>query len=407
MITLLDLKELSTRAKAVVANAREKMLAPESVKRAPLFSVTDVEEAVGLSASRVRTLLRTSSDAQGKLPQGRTKQEIEATEEAGETLDGRGQKKFFTVEEYHRILRCLIPSRFKPAGMPGVIAPVVNFKGGVAKSTSAACIAQALSCLGHKVCVLDLDPQGSLTNLFGYLQILDVRGEQTAYSVLAGDSQTLKPCIRKTYWPGIDIVPSAPQLQVVESNFKRDLEKHGTDVLARLSRPLKELQQEYDFIIIDTPPSLNNLTLHALLNADGVLMPLPPSNLDLASASQFWDLFLESCQMLGITDDNAPVFRFLRIFSTKTEEKTRSCRNVLSWIKDSYGSYCSAVRVPKSAAVTNASDAFGTVFDVPVDTSIKKGSSQQIVRSMYLELANEIYIEANEIWRPTTQAASN
>mgnify|MGYP001436834980 FL=1 len=120
MITLLDLKELSTRAKAVVANAREKMLAPESVKRAPLFSVTDVEEAVGLSASRVRTLLRTSSDAQGKLPQGRTKQEIEATEEAGETLDGRGQKKFFTVEEYHRILRCLIPSRFKPAGMPGL-----------------------------------------------------------------------------------------------------------------------------------------------------------------------------------------------------------------------------------------------------------------------------------------------
>lgn len=395
-ITLRDLKQLSARAKAVVADAREQMLAPDSIKRAPVFSLSDVELATGKTLKQIRTALRSGEDDLGALPQGRTKDEV--ADKASE-LDGRGQKKYFTAEEFHRICRFMSPERFRSATAPGVVMTVCNFKGGVTKSTSAACIAQALSSLGYgRLLIVDLDPQGSLSNLFGFLQVLDVEPSQTALPVLSGEADSLKPSLRETYWPGIHIVPSCPALQIAEANFRGDIEQFGTAVMMRMASALKELRSEYDFIIFDTPPSLNNLTLHALMNSDGVIMPLPPSNLDLASASMFWDMFTDSFKALGVVDEDTEVFSFMRVFSPKME-KTRSCRNVLSWIKSTYGGYFSDVAIPKSAAVSNASDAFGTVFDGQVDSSLKRSPSHMAVKTAYMELSQELVTEAMELWK--------
>lgn len=404
MITLGFIKQLSMRAKSVVNDARANMLSPDAAKRQPYFSLTDVEEITGVPYVRLIKTLKTAVDEDGPLPQGYTKEELG---EAGAGLDGRGQKRFFTAVEHCRLIRYFSPELIRAKGAPGVVVAICNYKGGVTKSTSVACLAQALSTYGFgKVCLIDLDPQGSLTNIFGYMQILDVETSQTSFPVLNGTTNTLKPNVRSTYWPGIDIVPSDPGLQRVESTFRKDIETYGgMSVMSRMSAPLEQLREEYDFILIDTPPSLNNLTTHAILNCDGVVMPLPPSNLDLSSASKFWDLFIESCQELKIDSDEASLFHFLKVFPTKTEN-TRSSRTVLGWIKDTYGRYFLDILVPKSAAVATASDAFGTVFDTPVRGAGKKTASHDEVRKAYMDIANEIITEARDIWQSKSTASN-
>lgn len=404
MISLGFIKQLSMRAKSVVNDARSNMLSPDAAKRQPFFSLTDVEEITGVPYVRLIKMLKTAADAEGPLPQGYTKEELG---EAGSGLDGRGQKRFFTADQHCRLVRYFCPEVVRPKGVPGIVIAICNYKGGVTKSTSLACLAQALSTFGFaKVCVIDLDPQGSLTNIYGYMQILDVETSQTAFPVLNGETNTLMPNVRKTYWPGIDIVPSDPGLQRVESTFRKDIATYGSvSVMSRLSAPLDQLREEYDFILIDTPPSLNNLTTHAILNCDGVVMPLPPSNLDLSSASKFWDLFIESCRELKIVDDDAELFHFLKVFPTKTEN-TRSNRTVLGWIKDTYGRYFLDILVPKSAAVATASDAFGTVFDTPVRGAGKKTASHEEVRKAYMDIAKELITEARDIWQSKSNASN-
>lgn len=395
-INLQDLMNLSARAKAVIVEARESMLAPDVVKQFPIFSLSDVEAATNVPMTRIRSMLRNGKDEHGELPEGRTKHQLRDNPVG---LDGRGHKKYFTAPDFYRLCKFVAPERLRPAGALGVTITVCNYKGGVAKSTSAACLAQALATLGYgKVCLIDLDPQGSLTNLYGFLQVLDVEPDQTALPVLAGTSKNLKKNVRQTYWPGIDIVPSCPALQMAEANFRRDLEIHGHNVMYRMEDALRELREEYDFIIFDTPPSLNNLTLHALLNSGGVVMPLPPSNLDLSSASMFWDLFIGYVREAGITDVNTKLFDFIRVFAPKIEN-TRSCRNVLTWIKDTYGAYFNDVSIPKSAAVSTAADSFGTVFDSPIDTDQKRSLSHETVRQAYIDLAADLAGEATEIWK--------
>lgn len=402
MVSFNDLKQLSTRSKAVVAAARQTMLAPDTSKIQPFFSITDVELHSGIPAGRIRNILRHQKFDGMPLPSGRTK---EAIGQQADSLVGRGSKLFYTADEYSKIMHALNPERYRPKGANAVVLSVCNYKGGVTKSTSAVSLAQALSSVGHgRILVMDLDPQGSMTNLFGYSQTLDIESDMTTLPVLMGQEASLKSKVLKTYWPGTDLIPSDPALQSVESHFMRDIQENGLQAMLRLRKALVDLKLEYDFIIIDTPPSLNNLTTHALLNTDGVIMPLPPSNLDLCSASMFWDLFIETCARFGAEDHpDDPIFSFIKVFTPKVE-KTRSSQQVLLWIKETYSRYLSGVQVPKSAAVANAADSFSTVFDTPPKGSTYKRSiSHDIVRDAYIALAKEIEAEAIAIWNPSGQ----
>lgn len=410
-VRLADLTELSARTQRTVAEARTVNLAPDTVKRAPLFSLTDVELVTGVPIKKIRTVLQKHSDELGSLPQGRTKDQLDV-EVSQVGLDGRGQKRYYTPDEFHRVVKAVAPQQFRPAGQKTVVITLCNFKGGVTKSTSCACVAQALSSLGfEKILCIDLDPQGSLTNLFGMLQAFDVQDNMTALPILEGEVRSFKNCIRTTYWPGIDLIPSTPALHQAEYHFEQHYKVYGDDVMCRLTNAITDLDDAYDFILIDTPPALNQLTLHALSACDGVMMPLPPSNLDLTSSVKFWDLYINFCNRLlddadarrdhgeDPVDRNPMLFKFVEVFCPKTEN-TRSCRNVLSLIEDGYGSFLSKTTVPKSAAVSTASDAYGTVFDVPIDPTLKLTKSHDVVRAAYLELAKNVINVSHTIWTP-------
>ncbi|MCQ2512127.1 MAG: AAA family ATPase [Lachnospiraceae bacterium] len=147
----------------------------------------------------------------------------------------------------------------------GRIIAVANQKGGVGKTTTTINLSASLAEQGKKVLLVDLDPQGNATSGVG----VDKRElDNTVYELLL-DEITLEECLVETDFLNLSVLPSNINLSGVEIDLL-DME----DREYCLKNTLDEVKEEYDFIMIDCPPSLNMLTVNAMTAADTVLVPI-------------------------------------------------------------------------------------------------------------------------------------
>lgn len=153
------------------------------------------------------------------------------------------------------------------------IITITNQKGGVGKTTTSSSLLTALYQRGARVLGIDLDPQGSL----GFCLGLDIESCATIYDVMRGD-KPVNDVIVETECG--DILPSNILLSGAELEFNRP----GREFM--LKTHLNELDNEYDFIIIDTPPALNILTVNAYVASDSLIIPMAPEILSLLGVSQ-------------------------------------------------------------------------------------------------------------------------
>ena len=152
-----------------------------------------------------------------------------------------------------------------------------NQKGGVGKTTSAINIASALGILGKKTLLIDSDPQGNASSGVG------VRKSQlshTTYDVLIGRCPA-RDAVIHTEFKNLDVMPATMSLAGAEFELA-DIEKRER----RLSAALDEIKADYDFIIIDCPPSLGMLTINALVASDGTILPMQCEYFSLEGLSQ-------------------------------------------------------------------------------------------------------------------------
>ncbi len=148
--------------------------------------------------------------------------------------------------------------------MPRILA-VANRKGGVGKTTTTVNVATAMAAAGKKVLVIDLDPQGNASTSMG----LDKKGAtKSSYDVLLGFSK-LSEAVVWTEIPNFSMIPSSPDLAAAEIELI-DVEKREF----ALKRALLKEGVNYDYILIDCPPSLSLVTINALVAADAVIVPL-------------------------------------------------------------------------------------------------------------------------------------
>ncbi len=158
-----------------------------------------------------------------------------------------------------------------------------NQKGGVGKTTTTANLGAALADMGHKVVLVDIDPQGNLTVSCG-MRAHEL--ENTIYEVLK-EQATISDVLLQVDRPGdgLYLVPANLALSASETELSA---KPGREFL--LKEALQELDQRYDFILIDCPPSLGLLTINALVAASGYIIPLASEFLALYGTSQLLEV---------------------------------------------------------------------------------------------------------------------
>jgi chromosome partitioning protein len=145
------------------------------------------------------------------------------------------------------------------------IIAIANQKGGVGKTTTSVNLGACLAYIGKKVLLVDIDPQGNATSGIG---IEKADAEQCIYDVLVDDVEAIK-VIKPTALENLYVIPATIQLAGAEIELVPTISRE-----VRLKRALEEVKDQFDYVIIDCPPSLGLLTLNALTAADSVLIPV-------------------------------------------------------------------------------------------------------------------------------------
>jgi len=386
-VPLEDITAQAERATAMMGEIRTAMLAPSARKSAPVFNLSQLAALCGTEKGSMSHRI-----TRGGLPQGR--------------LNSSGSRREFTLAESREWIMEYRKEQLRPAGAEAVTISVGNFKGGVTKTTTAVALAQGLSLRGHRVLVIDVDPQGSLTTLFGILPDTEVGEEQTILPLAMGTESSIRYAIRPTYWDGIDIVAAAPLLFGAEfalpARQTRDPEFQFWSVL---DLAIDDIRSEYDVIIIDTPPALSYMTISAFMASDGIIMPLPPNPLDFASAAQFWTLFAE--MMTGFRNQRGYVkeFAFMHILLARVDSSDSASNVVRQWIGQTYAEKVLPVEIPKTAVASSSSAEFGTVYDVArYDGNARTFKRARDAYDTFVE-----YIEGSirEVWDDQVEEAAN
>ncbi|MCL5958385.1 MAG: AAA family ATPase [Chloroflexi bacterium] len=203
----------------------------------------------------------------------------------------------------------------------GKVIAVANQKGGSGKTTSTRSLACALAERERKVLMVDMDPQGSLSEGCGLpLHLL----ERTIYHVLLGTSRLADVIVNVE--PNVDLAPtnihlSAAELQLVNSNRRED----------KLRNALKPVKPYYDYVLLDCPPSFGLLTVNALSAADSVLIPMTCDYYTMLGVRLMLDSISEIQQEVN------PSLTVSGILPTRFDSRTLHSKEILEQTKEALG----------------------------------------------------------------------
>ena len=334
---------------------------PESRKTLRKFHPAEVSELTGISMSNLRT-----RHQEGDFPEVQT--------------DARG-RRLYTAAEIDVIRNVMARTgrngeNYLPGRRPGdglQVISVVNFKGGSSKTTSAIHLAQRYALRGYRVLAIDMDPQASLTTMFGYRPEIEFAETGTIYDALRyEDPVPLSQIVRKTYFHKLDLVPAGLILSEYETETAYALQ-HRVDppFTQRLAIALEEVEKDYDLVLIDCPPQLGFTTMTALLASTGLLITVVPSMLDVASMAQFLEMAGETVRVLeestGPTD-----WKFLKFLIARYEPTDVPQSQMAGFLRSILLDQVLNTPMLKSTAISDAGMTQQTIYELDPNQVIRK-----------------------------------
>lgn len=249
---------------------------------------------------------------------------------------------------------------------------ISNQKGGVGKTTTSLCVAQELRSRGFRVLLIDTDAQCNSTKFYE----AQTQNEATIVDILCGDEPAAE-CVH--HMPKGDIIPSDKLLSDAETMIRVD-ERRFT----HLKRSLKTVEGLYDFVIIDTPPSIGVVLKNVLATVDYVIIPVEESGWSL-------DGLMDFAQALELARDNNEKLRVLGILIVKAKERTRKSKRMselASSIAEKLGTKCFRTRIRESVACTEALTEYYVPLNEYAPLSTTNKDYQEFVNELLEEVKN-------------------
>jgi chromosome partitioning protein len=309
-------------------------------------------------------------------------------------------RRTFSVEEINAVREFLegtksnrryIPHRTE--GEKLQIISVINFKGGSAKTTTTAHLAQYLALQGYRVLAIDLDPQASLSTLFGNQPELDVRENETLYGAIRFDEHRtrIENIIRSTYLPGLHFIPG--NLELMEFETTAPAGRNSQIFFMHIMEALEPVSDLYDIVVMDCPPNLGYLTMTALCAATSLLVTVHPQMLDVLSMSQFLRMVGEVMSHLG---KHKPDYDWLRYLITRYEPSDGPQNQMVGFMRSLFAHRVLQNTMVKSTAIADSGLTKQTLYEVD-RTKFNKGTYDRALES--LDLVNsEIEAHIRQAW---------
>ena len=326
---------------------RQSLFPPEARKSLRNFTSREVADLLNIGESTVRQL---AIDGEAVTPT---------------QLDNG--RKLYTLQQINELRRHLADKRpnqahkFLPGRRKGdhlQVLAVANFKGGSAKTTTSIHLAHYLAFQGLRVLVVDLDPQASLTSMFGIQPEFDVPADKTLYPVIrCEDTVDLREVITETYFPGLDLVPGNLELMEFEHDTPRAIvegRSRGDQMFfRRLKAALRSVDDRYDMVLIDAPPQLGYLTLSALYASTSIIVTIHPAMLDVASMNQFLAM---TSDLLAVIEGAGGTIRqdFFRYLLTRHNPHDLPQVNVATLLRTLFSEHVCVTPVLETTAIANA-----------------------------------------------------
>ena len=351
----------AARLSEALNNHMRNSFQPDSRKALRKFHPAEVSELTGISMSNLRT-----RHQEGDFPDVET--------------DSRG-RRLYTAQEIDQIRHVMAKTgRNGKTYLPGrrendalQVISIVNFKGGSSKTTSAIHLAQRYALRGYRVLAIDMDPQASLTTMFGYRPEIEFAESGTVYDALKyKDPVPLSQVIRKTYFHNLDLAPAGLLLSEYETETAYALQhKLDPPFTQRLAIALDEVEADYDLVIIDCPPQLGFTTMTALLASTGLLITVVPSMLDVASMAQFLEMAGETVQTLE--EAAGPIdWNFLKFLVARYEPMTYPNHRWLASCVPFSSIRFLTTPMLKSTAISDAGMTQQTIYELDPSQVVKK-----------------------------------
>ncbi len=257
----------------------------------------------------------------------------------------------------------------------GRIIVIANQKGGVGKTTTSINLSASLAKLKKKVLVIDMDPQGNTTSGLG---VDKDNVENSIYDLLLGECK-IEDSIIKDVYENLSVIPSNINLTAAEIELIGVEEKEFI-----LKKALDQVKDQYDFVLIDCPPSLNLLTINSMCAGDTVLVPIQCEYYALEGLTQL----LHTIQL--VTDRLNPDLEIEGVVFTMYDARTNLSLQVVENVKENLQQNIYKSIIPRNVRLAEAPS-----YGMPITEYDAKSTGAE----SYLLLAEEVIHRGEEEWQ--------